>query len=168
VGGIKDINKFKKHKSKVMKNLITILFAAITASAFSQTYYSGYTMPQSYSYTSVSKNCGSCGGAVSSNSCVGMRCPHCGVRWGYENTTTTTSHSTRTIPSSGYATTSRSANLREGASTNYDIICTMPANSSVEIIGKNGNWVKVSYDDYSGYYGRTTRIGWVSASLLEF
>lgn len=151
-----------------MKSLITILFAVITVSGFGQTYYSSYSMPQTYSYTTVSKSCGSCGGAVSSNSCVGMRCPHCGVRWGYENTTTSTSHSTRTIPSSGSATTTGSANLRTGASTGYDIICTMPAYTSVEILGKNGNWVRVSYQDYSGYYGSTTRIGWVSASLLDF
>ena len=151
-----------------MKNLITILFAVITTAGFSQTSFSSYSVPQTYSYTSVSKSCGSCGGAVSSDSRVGMRCPHCHVRWGYENTTTSTTHTTRTIPTSGFATTSRSANLRTGASTNYDIICTMPENSIVKILGKDGNWVKVSFDDYSGYYGSTTRIGWVSASLLDF
>lgn len=36
----------------------------------------------------TSKQCGSCHKPVSKNSRIGMYCPHCGVRWGYENTTT--------------------------------------------------------------------------------
>lgn len=151
-----------------MKNLITILFTALTFAGFSQSYYSGFDIPQTSTYTTVSKSCGSCGGAVSSNSCVGMTCPHCHVRWGYENTSRSTSYSTRTIPSSGSATTTGSASLRAGSSTNYSVICTMPAYTSVSILGKSGNWVKVSYRDYSGYYGSETKIGWVSASLLDF
>lgn len=43
----------------------------------------------SQTYTVESKSCGSCGGQVSNNSRIGMRCPHCGVRWGYENERTT-------------------------------------------------------------------------------
>jgi hypothetical protein len=39
--------------------------------------------------TTVSKKCGKCQKPVSSSSKVGDICPHCGVRWGYENTTTT-------------------------------------------------------------------------------
>lgn len=34
----------------------------------------------------VTKSCGSCDRGVSSSSMVGMRCPHCGVRWGHEST----------------------------------------------------------------------------------
>lgn len=41
----------------------------------------------SQTYTTVSKSCGSCGGTVSSSAKIGDYCPHCGVRWGYENTT---------------------------------------------------------------------------------
>lgn len=149
-----------------MKNLLTILFAAITFTGFAQNFYAsnGYTQ----SYTTVTKSCGSCGGAVSSNSCVGMTCPHCHVRWGYENTSRSTSYSTKTIPSSGSASTTASANLRTGPSTNYSVVCTMPAYTSLSILDKSGNWVKVSYSDYSGYYGSTTKTGWVSASLLDF
>ncbi len=44
-------------------------------------------------YTTSSKSCGSCGGSVSSSSKIGDICPHCKVRWGYENTKT----SSRTI-----------------------------------------------------------------------
>jgi tRNA(Ile2) C34 agmatinyltransferase TiaS len=34
--------------------------------------------------TVTSATCGSCKKAVSASSQVGDRCPHCGVRWGYE------------------------------------------------------------------------------------
>lgn len=37
-------------------------------------------------YQTMSKSCGKCGGAVSVSSTVGGTCPHCGVRWGGENT----------------------------------------------------------------------------------
>ncbi|MES2518174.1 MAG: hypothetical protein V4585_08710 [Bacteroidota bacterium] len=44
-----------------------------------------------YSQTksSVSANCGKCGKSVSPYAKVGDTCPHCGVRWGKENSTTT-------------------------------------------------------------------------------
>jgi len=151
-----------------MKNLIAFLFAAITFTAFGQSAYSGFDSPQTSTYTTISKSCGSCGGSVSANSCIGMTCPHCHVRWGYENTSRSTSYSSKIIPTSGSATTTGSANLRTGSSTNYTVICTMPAYTSVIILGKSGNWVKVSYTDYSGYYGSETKTGWVSASLLDF
>lgn len=32
----------------------------------------------------MAKSCGACGKSVSSSSKVGDRCPHCGVKWGYE------------------------------------------------------------------------------------
>ncbi len=38
-------------------------------------------------YTTESKSCSSCNKQVSNNSQVGMKCPHCGVRWGSENET---------------------------------------------------------------------------------
>jgi formylglycine-generating enzyme required for sulfatase activity len=37
------------------------------------------------STVSVSKKCGSCGGGVSSTAKIGDTCPHCGVKWGYED-----------------------------------------------------------------------------------
>ncbi len=151
-----------------MKKLITLVFATITFTVFSQSFPSTDYFPETSSYTTVTKSCGSCGGAVSSGSCVGMRCPHCKVRWGYENTHHSTSYSSRTIPSSGTASTTRSANLRTGPSTNHTVITTMPAYTDLTILNKSGNWVKVSYTDYSGYYGNETKSGWVSASLLSF
>jgi predicted RNA-binding Zn-ribbon protein involved in translation (DUF1610 family) len=50
-------------------------------------------------YTTESKSCGSCQKDVSINSKIGMTCPHCGVRWGYENEYKSNSYS-NTIPSS--------------------------------------------------------------------
>ena len=41
----------------------------------------------------TSKSCGQCHKAVSVYSKVGDYCPHCHVRWGYENTKTTTTSS---------------------------------------------------------------------------
>lgn len=48
---------------------------------------------KAYSQTTrtVSKSCGKCGKKVSVTSKIGDRCPHCGVRWGYENSSTTAS-----------------------------------------------------------------------------
>jgi len=47
----------------------------------------------SYSQTTktVTASCGKCGRSVPSTSSVGGTCPHCGVRWGRENKSTTTS-----------------------------------------------------------------------------
>ena len=153
-----------------MKTIITLLLSAFIFSAFSQSFDSDNTFEQSY--TTVTKSCGSCGGAVSSSSCVGMTCPHCHVRWGYENTSHSTSYSkhnttAKYIPSSGSATTNSSANLRTGPSTGYSVISTMPPYATVTIEDKSGSWVKVSYQDYSSSYG-SSLTGWVHSSLLSF
>ena len=62
----------KKYSTLILFLLFSI---ASSSNSFSQT------------YTTESKNCGSCQKKVSNNSRVGMYCPHCGVRWGYENET---------------------------------------------------------------------------------
>jgi hypothetical protein len=41
----------------------------------------------SYSAPSMQKQCESCNGIVSDNAKVGDRCPHCGVKWDYDDTT---------------------------------------------------------------------------------
>ena len=60
-----------------MKNIISTLFIlgsiVISNELFSQ------------NNTLESKSCGSCGKQVSIYSRIGMTCPHCGVKWGYEN-----------------------------------------------------------------------------------
>ena len=58
-------------------------FFAVLIIAFSFPINSAY----SQSYSAIKKNCGSCQGIVSASSKIGDYCPHCGVRWGYENTT---------------------------------------------------------------------------------
>lgn len=53
--------------------------------------------------TTESKNCGACGKAVSTSAKVGDTCPHCGVRWGEENTRTRTVESpTYRFPTTSY------------------------------------------------------------------
>lgn len=49
-----------------------------------------HTEIKAQSYTTRSKSCGSCGKQVSIHSKIGDYCPHCGVRWGYENERRTT------------------------------------------------------------------------------
>jgi uncharacterized protein YgiM (DUF1202 family) len=99
-----------------------------------------------------------------------MRCPHCGVRWGYENSTRSTSVSTvsRNIPSSGFASTARTANVRSGPSIDNSIVSTLPPFTSVTIIGKSGNWVKVKFSDYLSNYGTIELTGYIRADLLDF
>ena len=41
----------------------------------------------SYSAPKMQKQCESCNGIVSDNAKVGDRCPHCGVKWDYDDTT---------------------------------------------------------------------------------
>jgi len=50
--------------------------------------FSGSGSDYSGGYNStVSKSCGTCGGAVSASAMAGGRCPHCGVYWSTERTT---------------------------------------------------------------------------------
>lgn len=52
-----------------------------------------HTEIKAQSYRTQSKSCGSCGREVSIHSKTGDYCPHCGVYWGYENETRTSSYS---------------------------------------------------------------------------
>jgi hypothetical protein len=62
-----------KTNLKIVITLISIIL--FSSKGFGQT------------FTSVSKTCGSCYLSVSANSKIGDYCPHCNVRWGYENST---------------------------------------------------------------------------------
>jgi len=128
--------------------LIAFLFALIIFSnrAISQT------------YTTESKSCGSCSKAVSVNSTVGMTCPHCGVRWGHENETRSTSTNYNSYKNtnnyeynktSGFTT--GVVNLRSEPSTKSSIITKIPAYTTVEIILENGDWYYVKYSHFNGY-----------------
>ncbi len=82
---------------KQMKTIATVAFLFISCLIYSQT------------TTTESKSCGACGKAVSIYSKVGDTCPHCGVRWGEENTRTTTVKSpTYNLPSTSYPNYSNS------------------------------------------------------------
>lgn len=60
-----------------------------------------------------------------------------------------------------YNTTASSLNMRTGDGTSYSVICTIPQNSSVTVIGFNsaGTWAKIIYNGVEG---------WVSKSYLSF
>jgi len=119
-------------------------------------------------YTTYSKQCGSCSHEVSNDSRVGMRCPFCGVRWGYENETKSTSYSTAgnytSTPSSGY--TMQEVNLRKSPSTKSSIKAVIPSATTVNIISSYGSWYYVSYSTSNGYYSEDV-YGYVKKSLIN-
>lgn len=131
-------------------------------------------------YTTESKSCGSCGKKVSNNSRIGMTCPHCGVRWGYENETRTTRE--YNLPSQGYTTydtpsyydysnsfgfISSNANLRSQPTTKSKIVTKIPAYTSVSIISKKGAWYYVSVQKLNQNYNYTTYRGYIHSSLIH-
>ena len=124
------------------------------------------------SYTTESKRCGSCQKEVSINSRVGMTCPHCGVVWGRENTSRTTSkytsYSNNNNPYSSisFATTNSTCNLRSYQSTSAAIIEKIPAFKTLDVIEVEGDWVKVKYTYYDIYNGYQTTCGYIYKGLL--
>ncbi len=73
-----------------MKNIIFNLLCLISIISFSQT------------NISQSKSCGKCHKQVSINSKTGDICPYCGVKWGYQNTNSTTINKKTYSPSLYY------------------------------------------------------------------
>ncbi len=144
-----------------------------------------YSLSISQSWQTTSKSCGSCGGAVSIYSKVGDYCPHCHVRWGYENSTYRNSYSgsyggygqsnyyTPSYVSVGsYAETKCNTNLRKSASKKSAVITVIPAYSDVYVISENGNWYYVKYkhsyyNSWNGSWQTETLYGWVYYTLLE-
>ena len=142
----------------------------------------------SQNWVTESKSCGSCGGIVSKTAKVGDRCPHCGVTWGRENTTRTSSsyydytpsynYSSYGYPSynyssvsiDSYATTRKNTNLRSSTSTKSSIKTVIPADSQVYVMSKKGNWYYVKYSKwYYDWLGRSSFIdyyGYVYYNLL--
>ena len=142
------------------KHFIIILFLlfniVITTNSFSQ------------SYTTESKSCGSCGKSVSNNSRVGMYCPHCNVRWGYENETKKTSTNNNYDYNSYEKTsgmTTISVNLRSGPSTSSEILKVIPRYTPVKIISSTGAWyyVEYSYD----YFNERTIKGYINKKYIN-
>jgi hypothetical protein len=123
----------------------------------------------------TSKSCGQCHKAVSVYSKVGDYCPHCHVRWGYENTKTTTtssydyndypSYSTEEYTYTLSAYVSTNANFRSYASKSASVLIVVPMYSSIKVTGKSGEWYHVKY--YEGFsYLPTT--GYIHQSLVNF
>jgi predicted RNA-binding Zn-ribbon protein involved in translation (DUF1610 family) len=170
--------------------LLSTLLAFITPS--------GSLHAQSRKRTKLSANCGKCGRAVAATSRVGQRCPHCGVVWGRENTTTTTSPSyynsdfgTTKMPDLSEYTSSgslggmsgmggspfenetntiRTCTLRAAPSTKAVGLGSISKNSSVTILKRSGEWVKVSYFGTLGGdgYNINTYRGWIHSSNLVY
>ncbi|MDO4781694.1 MAG: SH3 domain-containing protein [Capnocytophaga felis] len=119
-------------------------------------------------YTTESKSCGSCGKQVSNNSRVGMTCPHCGVRWGYENETKRTSYQNTynyDYNKTSGMTASSVVNLRSKPSTKSTIITKVPAFTTVSIISKTGSWYYVSFELWENYSSKTYK-GYIHSSLI--
>ena len=129
-----------------MKNVFFLMFLFIgfqsTQVAYGQT------------YTTQSKSCGSCGKAVSNNSQVGMRCPHCGVVWGRENTKTTTTY--RKDYSSKYDNYSSNNSYPTSYSNKYS-----SSNSSDY---SSNNILPLSYS--KGYSSSNSSSGYSSSNIL--
>ncbi len=117
-------------------------------------------------YTTESKSCGSCHKPVSNNSRVGMTCPHCGVRWGYENEQRTTHRDTYNTYSSVGITTSE-ANLRSGPSKSASIIAVVPAYTSVTISSRSGSWYYVECTILDSNFRLITKSGYMHKSLIH-
>jgi len=136
----------------IMKTSLFILFALILNNSLS---------------AQSSKSCGSCHKAVSSYAKVGDYCPHCHVRWGYENTTTsyTDNISYDSYQSySGIGFVTSNANLRSYASKSAYVLTTIPKYASVTILGKYGSWYHVKYSNGNSYNSST---GYIHSSLID-
>jgi hypothetical protein len=127
------------------------------------------TMPDrlsAQSFTTESKSCGSCHKPVSNNSRVGMTCPHCGVRWGYENEQRTREYDTYRNYTSVGITTSK-ANLRSGPSKSASIIAVVPPFTSVTISSKTGDWYYVECSIFDNNFRLITETGYIHKSLIQ-
>jgi predicted RNA-binding Zn-ribbon protein involved in translation (DUF1610 family) len=152
-----------------MKKIIFLMFCYINI------YNNNISLSQTYK--TESKSCGSCYKAVSINSSIGDYCPHCGVRWGYENTTKSTKktynyptyspYDKYTIPSIG--TVYSNSNLRSFPSRNSSVVTVIPAYSSFDIIERQGSWYYVKYTKISlSIYGSNKEYeGYIHKSLVR-
>ena len=123
-------------------------------------------------YAQSSASCGKCGGAVSANSRVGQRCPHCGVIWGRENTSYSNSYTdSYSYPNYGNYNSTRTgsayvisnANLRSMASKSAYVKAVVPAFGFITVNGRYGDWYEVEYSQYGYNY-----TGYIHKSLVKF
>jgi hypothetical protein len=131
-----------------------------------------------------SSSCGSCSKPVSVNSSIGDYCPHCGVRWGYENNTKSTKKSyeynvkTNNSPKSSsqnnYSYSSNrkvtlKANLRSLPSEKSKILTIIPAFSSFKILYREGQWYYIRYiEESSSIYKKEKEYkGYIHKNLVR-
>jgi hypothetical protein len=139
-----------------MKTIFTYVFTVII-SLFASNLVNGQS----------SKSCGSCHKTVSSYSQIGDYCPHCSVRWGYENTSTKyvdnySNDSYQNYSGIGYVTSN--ANMRVYASKSAYVVTVVPQYTSVTILGKYGSWYHVRYNNGYSYNSST---GYIHSSLID-
>lgn len=75
-----------------------------------------------------------------------------------EQNITETEQTNNTVPvenKKGYISASTSANIRETASTSATIINTLTRNTGVTIIGEEGDFYKIQYQDITGYIAKS-------------
>jgi hypothetical protein len=83
---------------RYMRNLPLVVLCLIMAMETIANPPSSIAMHRLGQQVMVTKTCSQCGGAVAVTSKVGDYCPHCGVRWGYEKTTSHRQRSNSSTP----------------------------------------------------------------------
>jgi uncharacterized Zn finger protein (UPF0148 family) len=108
----------------------------------------------SQTYTTVSKSCGKCGKPVSSSSKIGDICPHCGVRWGYENTTTSTSPSYKKYTLTDFTPDSNKnrSNTQKSTSSTVSKKTKEPNPFSTYSRTQTENWILNKLSSYGNNY----------------
>jgi hypothetical protein len=101
-----------------------------------------------------------------------MTCPHCSVRWGYENESKSTSY--KKTPTYNYksnnslGSTTSNANLRSQPSKNSTVLTLIPAYSPVTIIKTVGDWYYVEYSYFDTNTYKTRKLtGYIHKSLIN-
>lgn len=59
-----------------------------------------------------------------------------------------------TFAENGKVTNTDYLNLREGPSTSSNLLTKMPGDATFEIIGEEGDWYQIKYQDYTGYVSK--------------
>lgn len=133
-------------------------------------------------YQTSSKTCGKCNKPVSVDSKVGMRCPHCGVRWGTENTSYQTEYkyyntygsdyysgsSSKIKRNGSYVNVNRNSNLRTEPNTSGRIRGFIKEGNQVKIIKKKESWYYISYNGcLTVSKSKGTFEGWIMEDYVE-
>ncbi len=118
-------------------------------------------------YTTTSKSCGKCGKSVSANSKIGDRCPHCGVIWGRENTSTSTYSSPKYSTSSNYLNAPNSSTKK--SAVQKQIKDEEEVDNSTASKSETESWIleKLKSNTPQKYYDNTGSINGFYSSLAS-